>query len=212
MASERLTAFQRDHGGCNKYEESLIQEVLKGKNQREAFAASLYASENYSDIAMAKKASRVLARPRVRKRLNELKQRLRDKVSDEVILEVTDVLRQMKDLLETDISDVAEIITEDVPIKDKKGNYLFKEDGSILTEKVQRVLIKDTKDMTKAALRSISEVGHNQHGVYVKRYNKNKTIDQVGKYLKMFTEQVEVTGDITHEVNINIGPVSDNED
>ena len=119
-------------------------------------------------------------------------QRLMKKRSEKVELTANDVLREIKDLLSTDITDVAEIITKETIARDHKGNIMYDENGDPITETYQMMRLKDTSQMSPAAIKSISEIGHNAHGLYIKRYDKQKTIEQAGRHLKLFTDKVEV--------------------
>lgn len=118
--------------------------------------------------------------------------RLMAKRSEKVELTANDVLQEIKDLLSTDINDIMEIVTKEIIVRDHKGNIMYDEQGDPITEVMQTTRLKDTKDMSKAAIKSISEIGHNAHGIYVKRYDKQKTIEQAGRHLKLFTDKVEV--------------------
>lgn len=118
--------------------------------------------------------------------------RLASKRDDKVELRAEDVIREIKDMLSTEITDVANIITRERICRDHKGNIMYDENGDPIVERYQAMELKDTKDMTPAALKSISEIGYNSHGLYIKRYDKQKTIEQAGKHLKLFTDKLEV--------------------
>ena len=70
------------------------------------------------------------------------------------------------------------------------------ENGDPVIEYEQSIILKDTTEMSKEALKSISEIGYNRYGLYVKRYDKQKTIEMAARYLGMFTDKVEHSGEI----------------
>lgn len=189
--------------GPNRYEDSFIREIMKGLSQRQAFKASLYKSDVMADETIDVQAYKVLQRPHVALRLEELKQKAKDKLDKEAIISVTDVLLQIKSLLETDITDIADITTVATVEKDSQGRVITDMLGNPIINYEQKILIKDTDQMSKAALRSISEIGYDANGnLKVKRYDKQKTIDQAGKWLKMFNEKIEHEVEVKHTVTI----------
>lgn len=142
----------------------------------------------YSENTAYSQGQRLLKTVEVQEEL----QRLMKKRSEKVELTANDVLQEIKDLLSTDINDIMEIVTREVIVRDHKGNIMYDEQGDPITEVMQTTRLKDTKQMSKAAIKSISEIGHNAHGIYVKRYDKQKTIEQAGRHLKLFTDKVEI--------------------
>lgn len=182
----------------NEYEESLVRAFIKLDNQREAYKASLYKSDVMSNEIIDRKASAVLARPRVKEKLEKLKKKASERLDEKAILEVADVLQEVRDLLKTNISDVAEVKTIATIERDPETKKAYTEkDGTPIIDYTQRIILKDFSEMSDAAIKSISEIGYDSNGnVKIKRYDKSKTIDQAGKILAMFTEKVEHSGTV----------------
>ena len=189
--------------GPNRYEDSLIRQILKGLSQRQAFKASLYKSDSMPDDRIDTKASAILKREHVKSRLSQLQKKLKDKLDEEAIITVADVLIQIKSLLETDIEDIAEIKTIAKVERDGKGEVIKDMLGDPIIKYDQEIIIKDMSQMSKAAKRSISEIGYDANGrLKVKRYSKKDAIDQAGRYLKMFTDKLEIKSEIKQTVTI----------
>ena len=179
-------------------QELFIQALLRGLTQRVAYRKVYPNSLKWSNNAVDVNASKMFNITKVKLRYEELTNRVVKEAEDESIFTVKEVLKEIKDLLSTDITDVVEIRTEEVMARNGFTNEpILKDDGTAVMEWVQNVRMKDTKDMTPAALRSISEIGYNRYGIYVKRYDKQKTIDQAGKHLGMFVDRID------HNVNIH---------
>jgi len=178
-------------------EESLVQAMLVEDSQRKAMIASLYSTDNAKPETIDNKASAILRKPHVKARYDELRARAIKEAEEEGIFTVKQVLKEIKDLLDTKITDIAEIVTVEKIERDDEGKIVLGSDGEPLIETYQTMRIKDTDEMSEAALKSISEIGHSRYGLYVKRYDKQKTIDQAGKHLKLFTDKVEHSGEIS---------------
>lgn len=183
-----------------KQQEQFVQCLLLD-TQRVAYRKAYPKSLKWTDKTVDESASRLFRQNKVFARYNELMDKTIKEAEEESIFTVKQVLKEIKDLLDTDITDIVEISTEEQVVR-VDGVPAIKEDGSVLTEWVQNIRMKDTEEMTPAALRSISEIGYNRYGIYVKRYDKQKTIELAGKHLKLFTEKVEHSGEI------NIPPIN----
>lgn len=177
-------------------EESLIQAMLIERNHRKAMLKSDYNTDNMKPETLDNTGYKIMNRPHVKARYDILHAELMKQSEEEGILSAKYVLQEIKDMLETDITDIAEIINVEEIERDEEGNIIYGSDGKPITDYRQIIRIKDTEEMSKAALKSISEIGYNKYGIYIKRYDKQKTIDQAGKHLKLFTDKVEHSGEI----------------
>ena len=176
-----------------RQQELFIQALLRGLTQRVAYRLAYPKSLKWTDNTVDVRASKLFKIDKVFIRYTELSDRLVKEAEEESIFTVKEVLREIKDLLNTNITDIVEIRTEEVMARDGLTNEpILKDDGTAVMEWVQNIRMKDTEDMTPAALKSISEIGYNRFGIYVKRYDKQKTIDQAGRHLGLFTDKLEV--------------------
>lgn len=173
-------------------DEKFLANMLNGLTQRQSYRDAFPKCKKWTDKTVDEKASRLFNSDKCKTRWAELTKRLKKEVEDEGILSAKEVLQYIDDMLHVDIIDIAELVTRTVVIRDHKGNILYDEDGKPLTEYYQRMQFKDTKDMSKETRRAISEMGTNKHGPYIKLYNKQVTIEQAGKHLKLFTDKLEV--------------------
>ncbi len=177
-------------------EEKFINGLLEGLSQRKAYRLAYPHTSEWKDKSIDERASKLFNTDKVQSRWNDLQDRVIKEAEEESIFTVKQVLKEIKDLLDTKITDIAEIVTVEKIERDDEGKIIKGSDGEPLLDTYQTMRIKDTEDMTEAALKSISEIGHNKFGLYIKRYDKQKTIDQAGKHLKLFTDKVEHSGEI----------------
>ena len=176
-------------------QEKFVLAVVEGMTQADAYRHA-YNAENMLDNTIINKASKLMSRDDIRARHDELMDKVRTTSENKSIITVQRVLKEISDLLETDITDIADIVVKDIVVKDENGDVVLDEDGKPLLEAEQHIRIKNTDEMSKAALKSISEIGYNRYGLYIKRYDKQKTIEMAARHLGMFTDKVEHSGEI----------------
>jgi len=110
-------------------EESLIQAMLIEDNGRKAMIASDYATDNMKPETIDNTAYKILNRPHVKARFDQLKARLRQKIEDEGLFKATDVLKKIHDIV------VANEI--DDPKTALKGLELYGKHLKLFTDKVE---------------------------------------------------------------------------
>jgi phage terminase small subunit len=157
--------------------EKYVQELIKGRSQREAYRIAFPSSVKWTDAAVDTQASILFADSKVIERYNELHDRLIKEAEDECIITTKEVLKELVDIAKDDI-----------------GNYLrfyTDEDGTVRTE------IKDST--TIPSTKNICEVSQGKGGTFkFKTYCRDEALIQIGRILGMYTEKVE-----TKNLNIN---------
>jgi len=89
----------KKNGELTKKEESLVQAMLVEESQRKAMIASDYKTDNMKPETIDNAASRILRKPHVSARYEELKARLVLKAEEEGLLSATDILRKLAELI-----------------------------------------------------------------------------------------------------------------
>ena len=78
---------------------------------------------------------------------------------------------------------------------DKEGEPIINpETGDILKYKSVDLILTDT--LTKEEKKAISSIKHGKNGIEVSTYDKVKALELLGKHLGIFTEKVEVSGNM----------------
>ena len=166
-------------------QERFVQELIKGKSQREAYRTA-YSKCKATDKTVDEKASKLFKVDKVRTRYDEIHDRLIQEAEDECIVDAKEVLRELKRIGFADIKDYLSFRTEKqlVGIDKDTGEEVF-DYGQI-----SQILNSDEVDG-----RVIQEVSISAKGVFTfKLYDKMAALDKLGKHLGMFTDKVEVTG------------------
>lgn len=165
-------------------QERFVQELIKGKSQREAYRTA-YPKCKATDKTVDEKASKLFKVDKVRTRYDEIHDRLVQEAEDECIVNAKEVLRELKRIGFADIKDYLSFRTEKqlIGIDKDTGEEVF-DYGQII-----QMLNSDEVDG-----RVIQEVSISAKGVFTfKLYDKMAALDKLGKHLGMFTDKVEVT-------------------
>lgn len=144
-------------------QEKFVQELIKGKSQREAYKL-VYNASKMSNETIDVKASVLFNSGKVAERYNEIHSRLVKEAEDECIITAKEILKELKHTAFDNI-----------------GNYIsFKTDegGQI------NLYIKDSSTIDT---RNISEITLGKDGQFkFKLYSKHDALVQLGKHLGMF--------------------------
>ena len=157
MADRKLT----------KYEESLVHAMLTAKSQRDAYKKSLYKSDKMTDEQIDVEACRILARPNVALRLEELQEQLREHAVEKCLLSAEDILNDILETRQTCKDNMLKTDSEGNQIVDgaalngrNKANELLGKHLKLFTDKVESVNANFNKEMSEEeAERILKEAG-----------------------------------------------------
>jgi len=179
-------------------QEKFVQELIKGKSQREAYRIAYPRSVNWKDDAVDQNASKLLKHTKVLPRYEEIKARLIKEAEDECIVEAKDVLKELGRIAFADVTDYANIIT--IP----RTQTVWNEDlGEYETKEVpdrydQIVVLNDTVDLKKHQSAPIKSIKQGRHGIEIELYPKDKSLELLGRHLGMFKDKVEISGQVNN--------------
>jgi len=71
----------------------------------------------------------------------------------------------------------------------------FAQSSDVVQVKQKRVVVTETYMLTDDQRASVAEVAETEHGIRVKQHDKVKALELLGKYLAMFTDRTELSGD-----------------
>lgn len=179
-------------------QEKFVQELIKGKSQREAYRIAYPKSINWTDNAIDSRASRLFNGDKVLTRYNEINDRLVKEAEDECIVEAKDVLKELGRIAFADVTDYANIVT--VPrmksvYNEETGKYENEEDPDNV---IQIVVLKDTVDINKNQSAPIKSIKQGRYGVEIELYPKDKSLELLGRHLGMFKDKVELSGAVNN--------------
>jgi phage terminase small subunit len=177
-------------------QEKFVQELIKGKSQREAYRIAYPSSIKWVDNSVDINASKLFNSTKVQLRYNEIHDRLIKEAEDECIVSAKDVLKELVKIAFTNGSDFAKITTKPVKrqvINPTNGEWEEKE------VEEQAVELIDTDKLTNDKRAAISCIKETRHGISVESCDKVKALELLGKHLNLFTDK-EI------QVNINNNP------
>lgn len=176
-------------------QEKFVQELIKGKSQREAYKIAYPNSDKWADNAIDVNASKLFNNTKVQLRYNKIKDRLIKEAEDECIVSAKEVLRELKKVGFANINDF-------LSFKTAKSVIDRDDDGSPIIDYTHIIELKDSDDIDGSV---ISEVQLKDGQLKFKLHDKMKALENIGRHLGMFTDKVEHSGEIDTEVTINIG-------
>lgn len=169
-------------------QEKFVQELLKGKSQREAYKAS-YNAEKMKDNVIDIKASELFKNGKVKVRYDELKDKLVKKAEDECIVTATDVLRELTKIGFANITDYLEV-------KEMEIVTGYDKNDKPIINNMKIVDVYETARIHKEKLGAIAEIKQTKDGIAIKMHDKVKALEDIAKHLGMFVEKVEHSGTV----------------
>lgn len=179
MADTKLTAKQQRF--CDEY--------LIDLNATQAAIRA-----GYSEKTATEQGARLLTNVKVQKYLQKRKtERIeRTEITQDM------VLYELASIAFSNAADYAAIVERDATIQCENGAVmpLYDQDGNpVKYRTVEPVL---TSDLTEKQKRALAVIKKGRDGFEVKPYDKIRALELIGKHIGMFTEKVEVTGDVNN--------------
>ena len=169
-------------------QERFVQELIKGKSQREAYRIAYPRSVKWKNSAVDQNASKLLKNAKVLPRYNELRDRLIQEAEDECIVSAKEVIRELKRIAFADIKDFLSFKTAKTVVGHDK------ETGEPIIDYSQVIEMLNSDEVDGNV---IQEVSINSKGVFTfKLYDKMAALDKLGKHLGMFTDKLNIEGSV----------------
>jgi len=180
-------------------QEKFIQELVKGKSQREAYKEAYEKSRLWKDTAVDTQASILFKNSKVLERYNELMDRLVKESEDECIVTAKEVLRELKRIGFADIKDY---------LSYKTAKTVVDRDPQTGEPVIDYQQIIDVLDSDQVDGRVIQEVSIKRGTFTFKMYDKMAALDKLGKTLGMFTDKIETSGETTVNNRVDLTAIS----
>lgn len=166
-------------------QERFVQELIKGKSQREAYRIA-YPNCKAMDKTVDEYACRLMTNSKVLARYKELHDRLIQEAEDECIVTAKEVLAELKRIGFADIKDFVSfrVAKTVVDYEDETGEPV-----------IDYAPIIDIHDSNEVDGRVIQEVSISEKGTFkFKLYDKMSALEKLGKHLGMFTDKIDIEG------------------
>jgi len=164
-------------------QEKFIQELIKGKSQREAYKEAYPKSRKWTDNAVDARACRLFHTDKVLTRYKELQDRLKKEAEDEAIITAKEVLKEFAKIGRADIKDYLSFRTG--------KTIIGHEDGEPIIDYAHVVEMKDSEQVDGSL---ISEVQLKDGTLKFKLHDKVKALENIARHLGMYIDKTEVTG------------------
>jgi len=154
-------------------QEAFVQELMKGKSQREAYKKA-YNTSRMTDKTIDEASSRLLKKSKVNARYNELRDKLIKEAEKESLIEAKDII---KELTQIALSDIGDILT----FKTVKVVAARDEDGEPVFEYRPVIEFKDSSEVNTSL---ISEISLSSKGLLkIKMHDKMAALGKLSEIL-----------------------------
>lgn len=152
--------------GLTSKQEKFVQELIKGKSQREAYKTA-YNAVNMADNTIDVKASQLLKKDKVRVRYEQLRGKVIKRTEEKAIITAEEIIKEIADIAKDDISNYLDFRTEKVVVAyDEEGNPI-----------IDYRTIVDLKDSRDIETKNVSEVSIGTNGSFkFKMYCKDTAL------------------------------------
>ena len=158
----------------NEKQEIFIREYLKDFNGTRAYKA---AYPDCSDESARRTASRLLTNVDIQKAIREQA----DKQLEKIDVDINDILKELKAIAFVDRTEISKMTTEEVTDDENKKIYVRK-----------KVEFTNTDELSENTKKVIAGYKQTQSGYAVETYDKMKALELLGKYIGMFSENINV--------------------
>lgn len=149
-------------------QEKFVQELVKGKSQREAYKTAYPNSKKWKDSSVDSKASHLAKDDKIQTRFNEIRDKVVKRAEEKAIITAEEVLRGIASIAKDDIGNYLEYKT----IKTVVG--YDEETGEDILGYRTVIDVKDSKEVNTS---NISEVSISAKGTFTfKTYGKDKAL------------------------------------
>lgn len=148
-------------------QEKFVQELIKGKSQREAYKAA-YNAKNMLDTTIDRKACELLKNGKVSARYNELRDKLIKRAEDKAIITAEEIIKEIKSIAKDDISNYLSFKTVKTVVEHDE------ETGEPIIDYAPIVNVKDSDTIDT---KNISEISISANGTFkFKLYERDKAL------------------------------------
>lgn len=187
-------------GGVKKLtakQEKFVQELIKGKSQREAYKAA-YNAKNMSENSIDVEASKLLKNPKVAQRFEELRSKVIKRTEEKAIITAEEIIREIADIAKDNIKNYLSFKTvktvvgydeEGEPIVDYRTVIEMKDSDTIDTKNIKEVSIgrggtfkfktycRDTALYKLAEIFGLNKIQQDKQKLAEERFKHEKEID-----------------------------------
>jgi phage terminase small subunit len=189
-AKKNTVKKQNDNNTLTAKQQKFCEEYLIDLNATQAYLRAGYKAKDENTAYAA--ASRLLRNVKVKAVIDKLMAAREERTETKQ----DDVLKELSTIAFSKITDFLSIKEMEVIVgyeKDVDGDYDYTKP---IKQKMKVVDVMETSKMDKRKLAAISEIRQTKDGISIKLHDKVKTLELLGKHLNMFTENLNISGNL----------------
>jgi len=183
--------------GLTAKQEKFVQELIKGKSQREAYKAA-YNAKNMSENSIDVEASKLLKNPKVAQRFEELRSKVIKRTEEKAIITAEEIIKEIADIARDDIKNylsfktvktVVDYDNDGKPIIDYTTVVEMKDSDNIDTKNIKEINVgkdgsfkfktycRDTALYKLAEIFGLNKIQQDKQKLAEERFKHEKEID-----------------------------------
>ena len=177
-------------------QEKFVQELIRGKSQREAYNIAYPRSLNWKVQSMDQAASRLFGNIKVHSRYDELHNKIIAEAEAECVYDKKRILMELAKIAFADRTDFAQIVTEPKLIRvwdQDLEKYVYEQSPDQFE---QYIKLKDTDQLTANQKAVISGIKNTRHGISIETYDKSAALVALGKAAGIFVDNINLSGEV----------------
>lgn len=176
-----------------KQQETFCIEIAKGNSQIDSFRKAYPHSKKWSNNAVSVDASRLVKKPNIHLRIEEIKGKMSKAAEEKAIIEVKDIIELHAKIIKSDIKDYLSFKTVDVVLKDD-------EDGTPRSYSQMGVRIKDSDEVDGKLIKKVSI--NNKGDFAFELYDKQDSLKEMARIMGLYDDKAKILFPEPLQINV----------
>jgi len=165
-----------------KQQETFCIEIAKGNSQIDSFRKAYPHSKKWSNNAVSVDASRLVKKPNIHLRIDEIKGKMSKVAEEKVMIEVKDIIELHAKIIKSDIKDYLSFGMVDKIAKDDEGNQVVVKDLGV-----------NIKESDQVDGRLIKKVSINNKGDFAfELYDKQDSLKEMARIMGLYDDKAKI--------------------
>jgi len=165
-----------------KQQETFCIEIAKGNSQIDSFRKAYPHSKKWSNNAVSVDASRLVKKPNIHLRIEEIKGKMSKAAEEKAIIEVKDIIELHAKIIKSDIKDYLSFGMVDKIAKDDEGNQVVVKDLGV-----------NIKESDQVDGRLIKKVSINNKGDFAfELYDKQDSLKEMARIMGLYDDKAKI--------------------
>lgn len=176
-----------------KQQETFCIEIAKGNSQIDSFHKAYPHSKKWSNNAVSVDASRLVKKPNIRLRIDEIKSKMSKVAEEKALIEVKDIIELHANIIKSDIKDYLSFgMVDKVAAKDINGNPIIIKDLG--------VNIKDSDQVDGRLIKKVTL--SNTGGFSFELYDKQDSLKEMARIMGLYDDKSKILFPEPLQINV----------